>query len=100
MPAEIPPAARNRWRRYHLLALLPAVGMLGGLPFANRVYPLVLGLPFLMAWLVGWVVVTAAIMACILRLDTLNGLASNEVQGQDGGQSAEKATDRGDRGTA
>ncbi len=61
--------APTRWRRHHLLALLPALGMLGGLPFVNRVYPLVFGLPFLMAWLVGWVVATAAIMAWILRLD-------------------------------
>ena len=64
MSAETPPTAGHRWRRYHLLALLPALGMLGGLPFANRVQPLVLGLPFLVAWLVAWVVATAVIMAC------------------------------------
>jgi hypothetical protein len=57
------------WRPYHALALLPTVGMLGGLHFANRVHPLVLGLPFLFAWLVGWVIGTAAIMGCILTLD-------------------------------
>ena len=82
MPAESPSAGRSRWRRYHLLALLPAAGMLGGLPFANRVFPLVFGLPFLMAWLVGWVVATAAIMAWILRQDRLNGLATDGEQGQ------------------
>ncbi len=59
--------------------------MLGGLSFANRVYPLVLGLPFLIAWLVGWVLATAAIMAIILKLDRVNGLATDEVQGEGAG---------------
>lgn len=43
--------------------------MLGGVPFVNRVRPLVLGLPLLFAWLVGWVIATSAIMGCILLLD-------------------------------
>jgi hypothetical protein len=73
---------RSAWRAYHALALLPTLGMLGGLPFANRVYPLVLGLPFLMAWLVAWVLATSAIMAVILRLDRANGLATDQVQGK------------------
>lgn len=49
--------------------------MLGGLPFANRVYPMVFGLPFLIAWFVGWVIATAAIMALILWRDRVNGIA-------------------------
>lgn len=88
MAADTPVREPSRWRRYHLLALLPVLGMLGGLPFANRVYPLVFGLPFLMAWLVGWVVATAGIMAWILRLDRLNGIATDEVQGEGTGRSA------------
>jgi hypothetical protein len=67
MPETEPP--RQRWRSYHLLALLPTLGMLGGLAFADRVYPLILGLPFLFAWLAGWVVATSAIMGCIYLLD-------------------------------
>lgn len=82
MPAERSAPTRSRWRRYHLLALLPAVGMLGGLSWANRVYPLVLGLPFLMAWLVGWVLVTAGIMAFILRMDRKEGLATDRGAGE------------------
>ncbi len=83
--APSPQAGRPReheWHAYHALALLPTIGMLGGLPFANRVYPLVLGLPFLMAWLVGWVIATSAIMAFILRLDRARGLASDQAQGE------------------
>ncbi len=67
--AAAPPPRRHVWRAYHALALLPALGMLGGLPFANRVEPLVLGLPFLVAWLAGWVLATSGLMAIILRLD-------------------------------
>jgi hypothetical protein len=67
------PSAPFRWRRHHLLALLPALGMLGGLPFANRVHPLVFGLPFLMAWLVFWVLATAGIMGWMLHLDSVQG---------------------------
>jgi hypothetical protein len=85
MPPDAHVPAPHRWRRYHLLALLPALGMLGGLPFANRVHPLVFGLPFLMAWLVGWVVATAGIMALILRFDRMNGIATDEVRGKGAG---------------
>lgn len=56
-------------RPYHWLALLPTIGLLGGVPFANRVQPYVLGLPFFLFWIVGWVVATSAIMALILTLD-------------------------------
>lgn len=56
-------------RRYRWLAVLPAVGMLGGLPFANRVTPYVLGLPFLLFWLTAWVVLTSVTMGVVYALD-------------------------------
>jgi len=62
-------ARRSRWHRYHLLGFLPTIGMLGGIPFANRVYPLIFGVPFLFAWIAAWVLATSLIMWCILRLD-------------------------------
>ncbi|HTR79551.1 MAG TPA: DUF3311 domain-containing protein [Gemmatimonadaceae bacterium] len=58
-----------RPRIYRWLAALPAVGMLGGLTFANRVRPFVLGLPFLLFWIVAWVVASSAIMGVIFVLD-------------------------------
>ena len=54
------------------LAVLPFLGMLIGPVFLNRVEPLVLGLPLLLAWLVLWVVLTSAIMAAIYVFDPLN----------------------------
>lgn len=60
---------RHGWRRHHLLGFVPAIGMLGGIVLANRVQPLVLGVPFLFAWIAAWVVGTSVVMWWILRLD-------------------------------
>ena len=56
-------------RPYYWLALIPALGMLGGIPFVNRPGPHVFGLPPLMAWMIAWVLITPIVMAVILILD-------------------------------
>jgi hypothetical protein len=56
----------------HLLAALPYIGVLGGIPFANRVEPYVLGLPFILFWIVLWVVLTSVIMGIVYLLDPTN----------------------------
>jgi hypothetical protein len=43
--------------------------MLGGVLFANRVRPLVFGIPFLFFWIAAWVVATSLVMWVILQLD-------------------------------
>ena len=68
-------------RRYRWLALVPAIGMLGGVPFANRVEPYVLGLPFLLFWITLWVVLTSAIMGLILVLDRARDRAATRAAG-------------------
>ena len=65
-------------RRHRWLAILPAVGILGGVPFANRVEPYVLGLPFLLFWIVAWVLLTSVIMGIILALDRRSGAGGGE----------------------
>ncbi|MGF6638925.1 xanthosine utilization system XapX-like protein [Paraburkholderia sp. MM6662-R1] len=55
-----------------VLAALPFVGILVGVSFVNRVEPLVLGMPFVLAWIVMWVVLSAIIMAIIYNLDPSN----------------------------
>jgi len=55
-----------------LLSLVPFAGLLIGVAFANRVEPRVFGLPFLLAWVVAWVFITVAIMACVYKLDPTN----------------------------
>jgi hypothetical protein len=56
----------------HVLAALPFLGILGGIFFANRVEPFVLGMPFILFWIVLWVVLTSVIMAIIYNLDPAN----------------------------
>lgn len=60
------------------LALLPFLGMLGGPFVLNRVEPLVLGMPLLLAWLVGCTIASAAIMAVIYLCDPANRAGSDE----------------------
>ena len=51
--------------------------MLGGLPLANRVEPYVLGLPFLLFWIVAWVLITSGVMGLIYALDRTATAASS-----------------------
>jgi xanthosine utilization system XapX-like protein len=55
-----------------LLAILPFLGILVGVPLFNRVEPLILGLPLVLAWIVLWIIVTAVIMAIIYVCDPAN----------------------------
>jgi Protein of unknown function (DUF3311) len=59
-------------RPVYLLAALPFLGLLGGIPFVNRVTPFVLGLPFILFWIVLWVVLTSVIMWVIYSTDPRN----------------------------
>ena len=60
-------------RPHHWLALLPLAALLGAPFVANRVETTVLGLPFLLAWCVGAVLLTSATMALIHHLDRRDG---------------------------
>ena len=61
-----------------VLAALPFIGVLLGVPFVNRVEPLVLGMPFVLAWIVLWVLLSAAIMTIVFRLDPVNRRQSDD----------------------
>jgi xanthosine utilization system XapX-like protein len=54
------------------LAVLPFLGILVGTPLLNRVEPLVFGLPLILAWIVLWIILTAAIMTFIYLTDPAN----------------------------
>lgn len=54
------------------LAVLPFIGILVGVPFFNRVEPLILGMPLILAWVVLWILLTAGIMAIIYVRDPSN----------------------------
>lgn len=55
-----------------LLAALPFIGILIGVPFVNRTEPLVLGMPLVLAWIVLWIVLTSVIMGVIYLIDPTN----------------------------
>jgi len=57
------------FRRHHLLGLIPACALVGAPWLANRLEPRVLGMPFLLAWIVAWVAMTSVFMLVISRLD-------------------------------
>ena len=63
------------------LAVLPFAGILLGTPFVNQVEPLVLGMPFVLAWIVGWVVIGAGLTAIIYALDPANATPAPEREG-------------------
>ncbi|UOF91314.1 DUF3311 domain-containing protein [Fodinisporobacter ferrooxydans] len=56
----------------YILALLPFIGILVGVPFVNTVKPYVFGLPFLLFYIVLWVVLTSVVMGIIYKLDPTN----------------------------
>ena len=56
-------------RPIHTLVILPPAFVLLGPFFLNRVTPFILGMPFLLAWLAGTLVVTSIVMALICRSD-------------------------------
>ena len=70
-------------RPVYLLAALPFIGILVGILFANRVEPFVLGLPFILFWIVMWVILSSGIMAIVYALDPAN---KDGDQGLDAGR--------------
>jgi hypothetical protein len=53
-----------------LIALIPFAAMCFSVPLWDRVYPLVLGLPFNFFWLCGWCVLTPICMWGAYRLES------------------------------
>lgn len=86
-----PAESTNVFRRHHLLALVPLLALLFAPYIANRLEPRILGMPFLLGWIVVWVLLTSVVMAVILRLD------GNQVDGDTlDGKPLDRETQRGD----
>ncbi len=47
-----------------ILGAIPFITMVFALPLVNRIEPIILGLPFLLFWLLAWVVMTPFILFC------------------------------------
>lgn len=63
---------KSKMKRLYFLTVIPFIGMLGFLPFANKVEPFVLGMPFVMFWVVLWTVLTSVVLAIMYKLDPRN----------------------------
>lgn len=57
-----------RWIRF-LLAAFPVAMLTVMVPAVNRVDPRIAGLPFLLVWIVGWVMLTPLFLFAVSRLD-------------------------------
>jgi uncharacterized protein DUF3311 len=62
------PSSDTLWLRI-LLAAIPIAALTVAAPFVNRLEPRIAGLPFLLAWIVAWVILTPAFIWSIGRLD-------------------------------
>jgi hypothetical protein len=51
------------------LAVIPFIGMCAGPVIHNSATPFILGMPFILAWMVAWVFLTSLVMAVIYCLD-------------------------------
>ncbi|SAK85789.1 hypothetical protein AWB79_05978 [Caballeronia hypogeia] len=65
-------------RPIHTLVVLPPAFVLLGPFFLNRVTPFVLGMPFLLAWLAGTLVITSIVMALICHSDSKHRVKTSE----------------------
>jgi len=52
-----------------LIALIPFAAVCFSVPLWDRVYPMVLGLPFNLCWLISWVWLTPLLMWGVYRLE-------------------------------
>jgi len=66
----------NSWRLRALriaIALLPVLAFAVGTPLLNRVEPRILGLPFNLAWVILWILITPL---CLLAIERLRNVES------------------------
>jgi len=52
-----------------LLAAVPFAALTIAVPLVNRIEPRILGLPFVLAWIVGWVFLTPAFLWGVGRIE-------------------------------
>jgi len=52
-----------------LMAAIPFITLVFALPLVNRIYPLILGLPFILFWILSWVILTPLILFIAYTLE-------------------------------
>ncbi|EIA18783.1 DUF3311 domain-containing protein [Listeria fleischmannii] len=49
------------------LLIIPFLFILGGIPFANRVYPLIFGIPFVLAYIASGIILSSIILFLLYK---------------------------------
>jgi len=62
------------------LALIPFVAMCFSVPLWDRIHPLLLGLPFNLAWLIGWIVLSPLCMWGAYRIESARAMPSGSAR--------------------
>ena len=52
-----------------LLGAVPFITLVFALPLVNRIYPIVLGLPFILFWIISWVILTPFILFLAYKVE-------------------------------
>lgn len=52
-----------------ILGMIPFVMLVFALPLVNRIEPVILGLPFLLFWILSWVLLTPFVLFCAYLLE-------------------------------
>ncbi len=65
-----------------VVALIPFCAMCFSVALWDRVYPMVLGLPFNVFWLLSWIVLTSLCMLVVYRLEASRSKASRPSDGK------------------
>ena len=63
-----------------VLGVIPFIGMCFSVALWDRVDPMILGLPFNLAWLLGWIALSSVCMAAAYRLEAARGTRDAERQ--------------------
>ena len=66
----------TRWTL--ILGAIPFITLVFALPLVNRVHPVILGLPFLLFWILLWVLLTPAILLAAYILEKRLNLPAEE----------------------
>jgi hypothetical protein len=61
-----------------MLGAIPFVTLIFMLPWANRIEPVILGLPFLLFWILGWVMLTPLILLAAYQVEKKYNLPEEE----------------------
>ncbi len=68
-PLHLASNASGRGFLRFIVAGIPFAALTVGVPFVNRVEPRILGLPFVLFWIVAWIVLVPAFLWAVGRLE-------------------------------